>query len=132
MSYQTEREPITLNGQPTNAAEPDPEVVPKAARRKFRAAYKLRILQEAEACTQPGELGALLRREGLFSSYLTKWRRQRERGELNGLTPKRRGRRTDPQAAEIVRLRRENERLQTRLERAEAIIEVQKKGTVHS
>jgi transposase len=70
---------------------PEVEVVAKATRRRFTAEYKFRILREAEACTQPGELGALLRREGLYSSNLTTWRAQRERGELLGLTPKRRG-----------------------------------------
>ena len=108
---------------------PDPEVVvsgaalayPKAQRRRFTAEYKRRILQEAEACTQPGEVGALLRREGLYSSHLTTWRRQRTRGELQGLTPAKRGRKADPQAAEIARLQRENERLKAQLERAELI-----------
>jgi transposase len=114
---------------------PDSEVVvsgaalpyPKAQRRRFTAEYKRRILQEAEACTQPGEVGALLRREGLYSSHLTTWRRQRTRGELQGLTPAKRGRKADPQAAEIARLQRENERLKAQLERAELIIDVQKK-----
>ena len=133
MSHKIETERSSLNGQPTDAATPDPEVVPKATRRKFSAAYKLRILREAEGCTQPGELGALLRREGLFSSYMSKWRRQRDRGELDGLAPKRRGRtpsrgrgheKADLQATENARLQRENERLQARLERAEVIIEV--------
>jgi transposase len=114
---------------------PDSEVVvsgaarpyPKAQRRRFTAEYKRRILQEAEACTQPGEVGALLRREGLYSSHLTTWRRQRTRGELQGLTPAKRGRKADPHAAEIARLQRENERLKAQLERAELIIDVQKK-----
>jgi len=106
---------------------PDPEVVVKAQRRRFTAEYKRRILQEADACTQHGEIGALLRREGLYSSHLNTWRRQRTRGELQGLTPAQRGRKTDPQAAEIVRLQRETERLQAQLARAELIIDVQKK-----
>ena len=106
---------------------PDPEVVPKAERRRFSADYKQRILQEADACTQPGAVGALLRREGLYSSHLTTWRQQRRRGELQGLTPAQRGRKADPQAAEIARLQRENERLKAQLERAELIIDVQKK-----
>ena len=106
---------------------PDPEVVPKAQRRQFTATYKRRILQEYEACTRLGEKGALLRREGLYSSHLTTWRRQRERGELAGLASRRRGPKPDPQAAEIARLQRENERLRKRLEQAELIIEVQKK-----
>ena len=106
---------------------PDPEVVPKARRRRFSSAYKLRILREYQACREPGEKGALLRREGLYSSNLVTWRRQREQGELSGLAPKKRGLKADPQAAEIARLRRENEGLRTRLQQAELIIEVQKK-----
>ncbi len=70
---------------------PEVEVVAKATRRRFTAEYKLRVLREAEACTEPGAIGALLRREGLYSSNLTTWRAQRERGELLGLTPKKRG-----------------------------------------
>ena len=104
----------------------DTEVVAKAVRRHFSAEYKLRILEEAEACSS-GEIGALLRREGLYSSHLTTWRRQREAGQLAGLAPKKRGPKPDPQAEELNRLRRENERLQVRLQQAEAIIEAQKK-----
>ena len=106
---------------------PDPEVVPKAKRRTFTTAYKLRILSQADRCTKPGQIGALLRSEGLYSSYLTTWRRQRDRDELEGLGPQKRGPKGDPQAAEIARLKRENERLRKRLEQAELIIEVQKK-----
>ena len=109
---------------------PDPEVLEKATRRRFSAVYKLRILQQVDACTEPGQIGALLRREGLYSSLLTTWRRQREQGALEGLTPKRRGRkatRNEPLVAECERLRKENERLSQRLEQAELIIEVQKK-----
>jgi transposase len=108
-------------------AIPDPEVVVKPKRRQFTADYKRRILQEAEACTQPGEIGALLRREGLYSSHLTTWRQHRQRGELQGLAPAKRGRKADPQAAEIAQLQREKARLQAQVERAELIIEVQKK-----
>jgi transposase len=106
---------------------PDPEVAVRAEHRHFTAEYKQRILQEADGCTRPGQVGALLRRENLYSSHLTTWRQQRTRGELQGLTPAKRGRKADPQAAEIARLRQENERLKARLERAELIIEVQKK-----
>jgi transposase len=106
---------------------PDPEVVVKAQRRRFTAEYKQRILQEADACTQYGEVGALLRREGLYSSHLSTWRRQRQQGELPGLTPAKRGRKADPHAAEIARLQRETARLKTQLARAELIIDVQKK-----
>jgi transposase-like protein len=107
--------------------EPDPQVVPKAKRRQFNAQYKLRILAEADNCTKRGEVGALLRREGLYSSHLTDWRKQRERGALEGLRGRKRGRKPDRQAAEIARLQRENEQLNIRLERAEKIIDVQKK-----
>jgi transposase-like protein len=124
MSHNETPQPPSGNGQ---VRPPDPEVVPKAERRRFSADYKQRILQEAAACTQPGEVGALLRREGLYSSHLTTWRQQRRRGELQGLTPAKRGRKADPQAAEIARLQRENERLKAQLERAELIIDVQKK-----
>ncbi len=106
---------------------PDPEVSTKAKRRSFTAEYKRRILEEADSCTEPGEIGALLRREGLYSSHLAKWRRQREAGGLDGLKPKKRGRKKDEEAAEIAQLRRENERLRKQLEQAELIIAAQKK-----
>ncbi len=109
------------------ASTADPEVVPKAERRRFTAEYKLRILSEADACTQPGAIGALLRREGLYRSHLDKWRQQRRTGTLQALASQKRGPKPDPQAAEIVRLRSENARLQQRLQQAETIIEVQKK-----
>ena len=104
----------------------DTEVSAKAERRQFSAAYKLRILQEAEACSR-GEIGALLRREGLYSSHLTTWRRQQAAGQLAGLAAKARGPKPNPEAEELKRLRKENERLQRRLQQAEAIIEAQKK-----
>jgi transposase-like protein len=106
---------------------PKTEVVAKAKRRHYTAEYKLRILREADACQGYGEIGALLRREGVYSSSLTNWRRQRERGELDGLSPQKRGPKPDPQAVELARLKRENERLLERLRQAELIIEVQKK-----
>jgi len=107
---------------------PDPEVVPKAKRRQFSAKYKLCILEEADRCTKRGQIGALLRREGLYSSHLSKWRQQRARGQLRGLAPKKRGRKgQDPSLAELVRLQRENERLRAQLAQAEIIIDVQKK-----
>lgn len=109
---------------------PDPEVVPMAERRRFSAEEKLRIVEEAEACTEPGEIGALLRREGIYSSYLSRWRQARDRGQLTALGAQRRGRKPATDAAlvrEVARLRRENERLKARLDQAEAIIEVQKK-----
>src|SRR5512135_3037136 len=92
-------------------AMPNTEVVAKAKRKRFTATEKLRILREVEACRGSGEIGALLRREGIYSSYLTTWRKQRELGELDGLAPQRRGPKPDPQAEEIARLKRENERL---------------------
>jgi transposase-like protein len=103
-------------------------VLPKAKRRTFTAGYKLWVLEEADKCReQPGQLGKLLRREGLYSSHLTTWRRQREAGELAGLTPRKRGRKVDKESAEISRLQRENRRLKSKLEQAELIIEAQKK-----
>ena len=105
----------------------DTEVaVAKPVRRRFTAGYKLRGLREAEQCG-PGELGALLRREGLYSSHLTTWRRQQEAGQLAGLASRPRGPKGDPQATELARLQRENERLQVKLQQAEAIISAQKK-----
>jgi transposase-like protein len=102
--------------------------VPKAKRRKFSAEYKWRMLEEADNCTEAGQVGTLLRREGLYSSHLSTWRRQRESGLLEGLRPRKRGRkRKDELEREVVRLRRENGRLQDSLEQAEMIIEVQKK-----
>ena len=120
---------MSRNGS-ERAGMADPEVVPMAERRRFTAEEKLRILEEADACTEPGEIGALLRREGIYSSYLSKWRRARDRGQLTALGEQQRGRKPATDAAlarEVARLRHENERLQTRLDQAEAIIEVQKK-----
>jgi transposase len=106
---------------------PDPEVRPKAKHRRFTAEYKKRILDEADACTTATQRGALVRREGLYSSHLTAWRRQRAHGILDGLAPKKRGVKPNPLALENAQLRRANERLQEQLHRAETIIEVQKK-----
>ncbi len=106
------------------------EVVAKAARRRFTAAEKLRVLREADGCTRPGELSALLRREGLYSSHLSAWRAARKRGELAGLTPRPRGPKAkpvDPRDKQIAELERQTRRLQARLERAEGLIELQKK-----
>jgi len=108
---------------------PDPEVT-ATPRRQFSAKEKLRILEEADACTEPGELGELVRREGIYSSYLSRWRRARDRGQLAGLNGKKRGpKKTADQelAEENASLRRENKRLRTRLKQAETIIDVQKK-----
>lgn len=106
------------------------EVLAKAERRRFTVEYKRRILQEADACRQPGELGALLRREGLYSSHLATWRAARARGELSGLSSKKRGPKANlphPDAKRILQLEREIRRLRARAERAEALVELQKK-----
>lgn len=118
---------LTAGNGKVNLTVPDPEVAPKAKRRTFSAEYKLRILHEASACRTPGERGALLRREGLYSSHLTHWRRELHDGALGGLKPKKRGPKGDPLALENAQLKREVVRLQAQLERAETIIEVQKK-----
>lgn len=117
---------MAQTGTPTTAL-PDPEVRPKAKHRHFTAEYKKRILDEADACTSPTQRGALVRREGLYSSHLTMWRRQRAQGIWDGLAPKKRGVKPDPLALENAQLRRENQRLEQQLQRAEMIIEVQKK-----
>ena len=115
-----------VNGQ----ERPDPAVPEKPVRRRFNAEYKARILREADQLTEPGQLGALLRREGLYSSHLSMWRKQRDEAALAGLVPKRRGRKPDPNAelmSENQRLVRENAKLMRKLRRAEAILDVQKK-----
>jgi len=129
MSHDSVTRPGTNGNQATaqSGGKPDPEVVAKAKRRKFSAEYKQLILDEVDACTKPGQIGAVLRREGLYSSHLGKWRKLRARNGQAGLAPQKRGPKVDPQAAEVARLQRENERLQARLERAERIIDVQKK-----
>ena len=118
--------PIAGNGK----SIPDPGVPERPVRRRFTAEYKFRILSEADRSTESGQLGAMLRREGLYSSHLTAWRKQRNEGTFAGLEPKRRGRKTSPDApliAENERLQRDNQRLTARLRQAETIIEVQKK-----
>ena len=124
--------PERSGGSPPTARPPDPEVSEKATRRRFSAEYKRHVLEETDVCTAPGEIGALLRREGLYSSHLSKWRSQRERGTLAGLQPKKRGpkpKRSDPMMGENERLRRENQRLSKRLRQAEMIIEIQKRAS---
>jgi len=106
---------------------PKTEVVAKAKRRQYTAEYKLRILRELDDSQGKGETGALLRREGLYSSHLTKWRRERTSGELAGLRVQKRGPKPDNEAVELGRLQSENERLRERLRQAELIIDVQKK-----
>ena len=112
--------------KPDIRAVPDPEVPEKAVRRKFTAAYKLRILKEAEACAHQGQIGALLRREGLYYSNLTLWRRQISQS----LIPKKRGplpQKSDPNVRRITELEKENTKLTHKLKQAELIIDVQKK-----
>jgi transposase len=118
-----------LDASRRSAGSPDPEVPAKSGRRSFSAAYKLRILAAAEH-SQPGEIGALLRREGLYSSHLTCWRKQRDAGALSGLAPRKRGRNPDPATElnrQILALKHEYAKLQDKLRKAETIIEVQKK-----
>ena len=106
---------------------PDPEVEPRAERRHYTAEYKLRILDEIDHASEPGEIGAIIRREGLYSQIISKWRQQRAKGSLDGLQSQPRGPKANTTAAEVARLQRENERLRKKLEQAELIIEVQKK-----
>lgn len=109
---------------------PNPEVLEKPVRRHYTAEYKLRILQEVDILNETGQIGALLRKEGLYSSHLTTWRRQRDNGTLEALQPKKRGRkafRQDPLIQENENLRRQNDRLSRSLKQAETIIEFQKK-----
>jgi transposase-like protein len=112
------------------AVAPDPEVAERPKRRSYTAEFKRQILAEAEGCTQPGQLGALLRRHGLYSSHLTSWRGQRARGELAGLTPKKRGPKPEaknPLADRVAKLERDLARAVARAERAERFVELQKK-----
>jgi transposase len=118
------------NGTATSGV-PNPEVLEKAQRRVYTAEYKLRILQETDTCSE-GQIGAILRREGLYSSHLTTWRRQRQAGQLAALSDNKRGRQptpANPLSAEVERLRRENEQLSQRLQQAELIIDIQKKAS---
>jgi transposase-like protein len=111
----------------SRATPPDPEVPAKVQRRRFTAEYRLRLLKQADACKKPGELGALLRREGLYSSLLTNWRRQREEGALQEMRGRRRGPKARPADPRVKQLETENRRLQRKLQRAETIITLQKK-----
>ena len=107
------------------AQVPDPELVERPRRRKFTAQYKLRVVREADACCKPGEIGALLRREGLYSSLLSAWRKERDAGGLMALAKKRGRPRADPRDAQITNLRRRAERAEGELEKARRVIEVQ-------
>ena len=117
-------------GLAASGAVPDPEVTDKPKRRRFTAEYKLSLLKKVDACTRPGEVGALLRREGVYSSTLSQWRRQKEEGTLAALKPKRRRRKVqevNPLAVRVTELEREVQHLQGKLRQAETIIDVQKK-----
>ena len=115
---------------PVNPVGPDVEVVARATRRQFSNAQKRRLVAEADRCTEPGQIGALLRREGVYSSSLSNWRRQLAAADLAALAPQKRGPKPDPDRAEaqqILKLNRENERLRIQLEKARLVIDVQKK-----
>jgi transposase-like protein len=119
--------------EPLGTMAAETEVAAKAQRRRFTAEYKRRIVREAERCTMPGGIGALLRREGLYSSSLTAWRAARDRGELEGLAPKQRGPKgvpPDPRDKQLVEQERELGKWRKRAERAEALVEVQKKVAI--
>jgi transposase len=122
----------SVSGSPEGgraALRPNPEVVGRAKRRRFTAAFKQKVLAEADTAKESGEIGAVLRRHGLYSSHLTHWRQEREAGILEGLTPQKRGPKTKVTAAtlENQKLQRENEHLTEQLRRAEIVIDVQKK-----
>jgi len=120
---------MDARGERTVAMTEDVQVAAKPRRRMYTAEYKRRILTEADACTTPGAIGALLRREGLYSSHLVAWRRARGRGELAALTPKKRGRKltpVDPRDRKIAELERQLAHMTGRAERAEALVDAQK------
>jgi transposase len=118
-------EPVSSAPAPPAGPAPDPELVERAKRRRFSAEYKLRILREADACTRPGEIGALLRREALYTSHLTAWRKQREQGALKALGRPRGRPQADRREREISELRRRAERAEAELAKARRVIEVQ-------
>jgi len=112
-------------GRAASVGVPDPELAAVAKRRRFTAEYKLRIVKEAEACTRPGQIGELLRREGLYSSLLTEWRRARDAGSLGALERPRGPKPANPMEGEVARLRRRAERAEGELAKARRVIEVQ-------
>jgi len=115
---------------PGAGAPPDPEVAAKPRRRQFTAAYRLRILEEADRCTTSGEIGQLLRREGLYSSHLSNWRKAQRAGSLAALAPKKRGARSkarNPLEPKVRQLEAENARLKAELHKAHTILDVQEK-----
>lgn len=116
--------------EPMQGTIPDPEVSDKATRRRYTADYKLGILKEIDACSGPGKVGAILRREGLYSSLVSSWRRRREDGSLVALSPRKRGRKAklrNPLSTHVEELERKNRKLERQLKQAQAVIEVQKK-----
>ena len=118
------------SGETSSGAAPNPEVTPTAKRRRFSAAEKQRILSEADRCTEPGQIGALLRREGIYASMVATWRKQRAQAEQAALAPRKRGPMPNAalaEARELKRLQEQNARLRRELERAHTIIDVQKK-----
>ena len=114
------------NGQ-SEVVVPATEVIVKAKRRQYPSDYKLKLLKEIDLCQGNGDIGAILRREGVYSSMLSKWKSQRENGSLQGLSAQKRGPKIEPLADELACAQRENARLREHLRRAELIIEVQKK-----
>ncbi len=126
----TEQMKAPVNVHSSIIPAPDPEVAATARRRQFSSSEKRRLLAAADRCTKVGEIGALLRREGIYSSYLTTWRKQREATECAALAPQKRGRKADPARAStrrVAELTQENERLRRKLTQAHTIIDVQKK-----
>ena len=122
-----------LSGNQSDPREGDMEVVARATRRSFTNAQRRRIIAKADACTEPGEIRALLRQEGIYSSSLSSWRRKRDAGELSALSPQKRGPKVNLALAEARRfeqLTRENQRLQSQLDKAMLVIEVQKKVSI--
>ena len=119
-------------GSPATSVDgsvPDPAISEKAKRRRFTAAYKLRILREVDQCKAPGEVGTILRREGLYSSSLSSWRRQRDKIAGEGLAKQKRGPQAKQEDPRVKELERENARLKRRLQRAEVMLEIQKKAS---
>ena len=122
--------PGAVGGRAAPPLAADPEVVERPVRRTYTGDFKRRVVEEADACTEPGAIGALLRRHGLYSSHLTAWRDQYRQGALRGLTPRKRGPKAaakNPLAERVARLEREKARLEKRLQQAETIIEFPKK-----
>jgi len=114
---------ITPDGAEPGA--PDPELAERAKRRRFSGEYKLAVLREADGCSEPGAIGALVRREGLYSSHLAAWRKQREQGTLAGLSRQRGRSKADPRDQQIVALRRRAERAEAELAKTRRVVEVQ-------